>query len=66
MIRVFRCAKGQYRELYQRCIDAGWTVLSVRKHELDDCWLLRCARKEWFGSLPYERQVWVAQNVNWK
>jgi hypothetical protein len=62
-IRVFRCpaGKGEYRVLYNRIVDAGWLVLSVRKQDVTGEWLIRCADKEWFCRLRYEQQVAVAR-----
>lgn len=62
-LRVFRCPSGKrkYLDLYSRIQEAGWQVLSVKKSSLYECWLIRCAEKQWFLNLRHEQQVRVAK-----
>lgn len=61
MIRVFKSpiGKRELRDLQTRITSNGWMILSIRRHEVDDFWLLKCANKDWFLSLPYEAQARV-------
>ena len=63
VIRVFKSPVGakELRELQQRIMASGWQILGVKRSETEKVWLIRCANKEWFLSLPYEKQVRVAQ-----
>lgn len=60
-LRVFRAARGEYLREYRNAQEHGWRVLSVRRHDIDHCWLLRCVRREWFDVQPTARKIRIAQ-----
>lgn len=61
MIKVFKSPVGarELVALQTRIEFNGRRVLSIKRHEVDDFWLVKTANREWFDALPKEKQVRV-------
>lgn len=62
MIKVFRSpiGKRELKRLQDHIRESGWLILSIRRSEDEMFWNIRCANKEWFLELPYEKQKQVS------
>ena len=61
MIRVFKSPVGarELKDLQTRIEFNGRRVLSIKRHEVDDFWLVKTADRTWFEALPNEKQLRV-------
>jgi hypothetical protein len=63
VIKVFKSpiGKKELKELQEHIRASGWQILGIRRSEVEDFWLIKCADKKWFLNLPYEKQLRVVQ-----
>jgi hypothetical protein len=61
MIRVFKSPIGTRKlpELLSQLTLKGRRVLSIKRHEVDDFWLVKTADRAWFEALPKDKQLRV-------
>lgn len=61
MIKVFKSPVGTrtLSALLANIAFSGRRVLSIKRHEVDDFWLVKTAPREWFDALPKENQIRV-------
>jgi hypothetical protein len=61
MIRVFKSPIGTRKlpELLSQLTLKGRRVLSIKRHEVDDFWLVKTANRQWFEALSREHKLRV-------
>jgi hypothetical protein len=65
MIKVFKSPVGarELKDLQTRIEFCGRRVLSIKRHEVDDFWLVKTADRAWFEALPNEKQLRVVLGI---